>query len=475
MGGSLEFLGRIDSQVKIRGMRIEPGEIEATLVQHGGVREAAVDARVDSAGGKFLAAYVVPKVGEAEAFSVRQFGDLREFLRARLPEHMVPVAFVAVDALPRNPSGKLNRKALPDPDRSSLAGGEFALPTDDLEKELVAIWKRLLKLDRVGIDDRFFDIGGHSLLTVQMAQAVESRLCRPCSLSLVFATGTIRTLAAGLRAGGLGVPGAAGGALDGATVVALRATGNGPQLFCICGVHLYQHLADWLAPEFRTYGIFLPVEQDLFVASGSDARSLSVEEMAAGYLAMVRAQQPSGPYRLAGISFGGILAYQMAQEFVRAGERVDLVLLLDTMLPGARRRRWGRWAVEKLVRLGKKGMRRLRGDASDQEGQAPGKPGKAAEPEADAIDAEARRHAEIREAIQRGGDAPLPGHPLSGTGSARASPGEELLRERHRRRDIRVGGPGGEPGHLRCSRRPHRHPPGAQRGHPRPRVSAPPA
>jgi len=181
--------------------------------------------------------------------------------------------------------------------------------------------------------------------------------------------------------------------------VALRATGTGPQLFCICGVHLYQHLADRLAPEFRTYGIFLPVEQDLFVAPGSDARSLSVEEMAAGYLAMVRAQQPSGPYLLAGISFGGILAYQMAQEFVRAGERVDLVLLLDTMLPGARRRRWGRWAVEKLVRLGKKGMSGLLRDAGGQEAQAPDKPGKAAEPEADEIDAEARRHAEIREAI----------------------------------------------------------------------------
>ena len=397
--GNLEFLGRIDNQVKIRGMRIEPGEIEATLAQHPDVREAAVDARMDADGGKFLAAYVALKTGAAEPSSTRQLGEIREFLRSRLPAHMVPVAFVAVDELPRNPSGKVNRRALPDPDRSNLRGGEYAPPSDDLERELVAIWQRLLKLDRVGIDDRFFDIGGHSLLTVQMAQAVESRLCRPCSLAMVFETGTIRTLAARLRSGGAGAQGTGAGAVEGATVVALRATGTGRQFFCICGVHLYQHLADRLAPEFRTYGIFLPYEQELFDASGSGARSLSVEEMAAGYLKMVRQQQPSGPYLLAGISFGGILAYQMAQELLRAGEQVDVVVLLDTMLPGARRRNWGRWAVEKLVRVGRGGVSGLLGRAGDLLGRRPRAGGEAAIPDANPVDAEARRLADIREAI----------------------------------------------------------------------------
>ena len=397
--GNLEFLGRIDDQVKIRGMRIEPGEIEATLAQHPGVREAAVDARMEAGGGKFLAAYVALKSGAAEPSSTRQLSEIREFLRSRLPEHMVPAAFVAVDELPRNPSGKVNRRALPDPDRSNLGGGHYSPPSDDLESELVAIWQRLLKLDRVGIDDRFFDIGGHSLLTVQLAQTVESKLCRTCSLAMVFETGTIRTLAARLRSGGAVAEGTAGGAVEGATVVALRATGTGRQFFCICGVHLYQHLADRLAPEFRTYGIFLPYEQELFAASGSGARSLSVEDMAAGYLKMVRQQQPRGPYLLAGISFGGILAYQMAQELLSAGEKVDVMVLLDTMLPGARRRNWGRWAVEKLVRMGRGGASGLLRRAGDLLGWAPGERGEATASEANLVDAEARRLADIREAI----------------------------------------------------------------------------
>jgi len=355
--GLIEILGRIDNQVKIRGMRVEPGEIEATLGHHPAVREAVVAARDDSTGGKVLAAYLVLKQHPGPSSLARQVAEIREFLRARLAEHMVPAAFVVLDALPLNPNGKVNKKALPAPDRTAFSGCDYAPPRDDLERELVAIWGRLLKLERVGIDDRFFDLGGHSLLAVQLAQAVESELRRPCPLPVVFATGTVRALAAELRASSAN--GASVGAEEGGTVIALQATGAGPQVFCICGIHLYQQLAARLAPEFRVYGIFLANERRVFGDGGGEPQSVSVEEMATGYVRTVRAQQPHGPYLLAGVSFGGVLAYEVAQQLVRDGEEVALVAILDTMLPSALRRDWGRWMAEKVRRARSQGFGHL--------------------------------------------------------------------------------------------------------------------
>jgi thioesterase domain-containing protein len=144
---------------------------------------------------------------------------------------------------------------------------------------------------------------------------------------MLFRNGTIRRLAAEMRAGGREA--------DSATVLQLQPKGIGPPLFCICGVHLYQSLADALAPEVPVYGIFLPVERDVLGPSGRVISRVSVEEMAAGYVAAIREQQPSGPYLLLGFCFGGILAYETARQLIAAGDDVRLLVLLDTRLNGS--------------------------------------------------------------------------------------------------------------------------------------------
>ncbi|HEX3556709.1 MAG TPA: amino acid adenylation domain-containing protein [Thermoanaerobaculia bacterium] len=197
--GELLFLGRVDHQVKVRGFRIELGEIEATLRRHPQVAEAALLARGEP-GEQRLVAYVVGQPGAAPGVD-----ELRSFLRARLPAHMVPWAFVALPALPLNANGKLDRRALPDPERGAWgAPAAIEEPQSEMERTIAAIWRELLRLERVGIDDNFFDSGGHSLLTVRVHRRLKSELHRELPLVALFEHPTIRTLARYLDAGDAG-------------------------------------------------------------------------------------------------------------------------------------------------------------------------------------------------------------------------------------------------------------------------------
>ncbi|HEU5160839.1 MAG TPA: amino acid adenylation domain-containing protein [Streptosporangiaceae bacterium] len=162
-GGVLEFLGRVDDQVKIRGFRVEPGEVEAALVAHPGVGEAVVVARADQPGTTRLVAYLVPAAPETDVPE-----NLRSWLKQSLPDYMVPTVFVALDALPRTPSGKIDRRALPAPPRQPAAGAPYVAPRGPLEERLARIWADVLGLDRVGVEDNFFAIGGDSILSIQV-------------------------------------------------------------------------------------------------------------------------------------------------------------------------------------------------------------------------------------------------------------------------------------------------------------------
>ncbi|XEN34652.1 hypothetical protein M728_005313 (plasmid) [Ensifer sp. WSM1721] len=191
--GNLEFLGRNDEQVKIRGFRIEPGEIAARLCEHARLREAVVVAHEDRAGDKRLVAYVVcgPEAGPDEDDGGGLAGALRAHLGARLPDYMVPSAFVRLDALPLTPNGKLDRKALPSPADDAYARRAYEAPQGAVETALAGIWEELLGVERVGRHDHFFELGGHSLLAVQLMERLR-RLslgwrCAPCSPGRCFA------------------------------------------------------------------------------------------------------------------------------------------------------------------------------------------------------------------------------------------------------------------------------------------------
>jgi amino acid adenylation domain-containing protein len=193
--GTIEYLGRTDHQVKIRGFRIELGEVESMLGQHPAVRQAVVLAREDVAGEKRLVAYLV---GEGQTAPSR--AELRHFLQERLPEYMVPSAFVTLDALPLTPNGKLDRWALPAPHtvRSNQQGTTVG-PRDSLELQLVQMWEEILAVHPVGVTDNFFELGGHSLLAMRLMGQIERQFGRRLSLSALFQGATIDQLASILR------------------------------------------------------------------------------------------------------------------------------------------------------------------------------------------------------------------------------------------------------------------------------------
>jgi acyl-coenzyme A synthetase/AMP-(fatty) acid ligase len=193
--GNIEFLGRIDHQVKIRGFRIELGEVEAALQRCERVREAVVLAREDEPGNKRLVAYVVPMAGTLAVT------ELRTQLSAFLPEYMVPSAWVVLDNLPLNPSGKIDRKALPAPELSrDVLGVEYVAPRNSTEELLAGIWAEVLKIERIGAHDNFFALGGHSLLAAQALRRTREVLGVKLDLRLVFLAPTLGELAACISA-----------------------------------------------------------------------------------------------------------------------------------------------------------------------------------------------------------------------------------------------------------------------------------
>ncbi len=194
--GTLEFLGRLDRQAKVRGFRVEPGEVEAALARLPGVRRAAAVVREDAPGDRRLVAYAVAEEGAAPTGA-----ELRSALAASLPGHLVPSAVVLLDALPLTPRGKLDRRALPAPDAGAAAAVTFVAPRTPTEERIAAIWSEVLRVERVGVHDRFFDLGGHSLLATQVVTRVREALGAELPLRVLFETPTVAALAARVEAG----------------------------------------------------------------------------------------------------------------------------------------------------------------------------------------------------------------------------------------------------------------------------------
>ncbi len=188
--GQIEFIGRVDFQVKIRGFRIELGEIEAELLQHPAVKDAVVVARGQKAGEKMLVAYFIP-----EADKKVEPQELRDFIKNRLPDYMVPAAYVAMEKFPLTPNGKVNRRALPDPEQGDRVSEKYVAPRTPEEELMATIWADILKLEKVSIDSNFFDLGGHSLLATQLSSRIRDAFEVDLPLKEIFSAPTIRLLA----------------------------------------------------------------------------------------------------------------------------------------------------------------------------------------------------------------------------------------------------------------------------------------
>jgi amino acid adenylation domain-containing protein len=310
-GGVLEFAGRADDQVKVRGFRVEPGEVEAALARHPAVAQAAVVVREDRPGDRRLVAYVRPAGG-----AVVRAGELRRFVAGWVPGFMVPSAFVVLAALPLTANGKLDRAALPAPQAGGPGGRAARGPWEEV---LCGLFAEVLGVARVGADEGFFDLGGHSLLAARLVARVRKVLGAELSIRDLFEAPTPEALAATLGRGRRRDPFT--------VLIPLRATGAEAPLFCVHPVGgvswCYSGLLRVLPPDRPVYGLQARGIRDGRLAG-------SVEEMAGEYLARVREVQPAGPYHLLGWSFGGLVAHAMATRLQRAGEEVALLALLDS-------------------------------------------------------------------------------------------------------------------------------------------------
>ncbi|WP_213806669.1 non-ribosomal peptide synthetase [Granulicella sp. dw_53] len=315
-GGLLEFIGRVDDQVKVNGHRVELGEIESLLLQHETVSEAAVTAHHDG-GTVSLASYLVASNG-----MFIDIDSLRVFLAGRLPSYMMPDSFVVLDALPLTPNGKLDRKALPLPEWANR--NIYVEPATPTEKKLAELWQQILKVGRVGLHDNFFELGGDSLNAAELAALFPTLFETELALGSLFEAPTVGALAAlidRLTSSDLVEP------LS--VMLPLRRVAHRP-LFCIhpmIGVSLgFSALLRHLDPMIPVYGL-----QSRGLRGGVSLPS-SIEEIATDYLTQIRRIQPEGPYRLIGRSLGGLLGHSIAAQMQAQGSEVELLSMIDSYL-----------------------------------------------------------------------------------------------------------------------------------------------
>ena len=332
--GNLQFLGRVDQQVKIRGYRIELGEIETILTQHPLVSAASVVVRKDASGEKCLMAYVVPR----KADNKLSLNELLHFIKAKLPDYMIPSDIVTIDALPQTPNGKTDRRALATHDAPRPGSARHVPPSDAQQFQLVKIWEEVLGVRPIGIEHNFFDLGGHSLLAMRLMDRIEKAYGQRLPLATLFEEATIKHQAERLRAESL---------KDGqAAIVPMQPNGSRPPLFFLNG--------DWWGGLYcRKLARMLGDEQPFYsvMPNGFDGSPLlpSVEAMAEENIDQVLAIHAQGPYLLGGYCNGGLVAYEMAQQMARRGLEVGLVILLDAGVP--RNFAWLKAVVDGACRL----------------------------------------------------------------------------------------------------------------------------
>ena len=309
--GNLQFIGREDDQIKIRGFRIEVGEIENVLRQHPAARAVVVLGREDRSGEKKLVAYVV--VSNDNRPTPEQ---LRRFLKGRLPDYMVPSAFVLLKSLPLTPGGKVDRRELPAPEiERDGTGNAYVAPRTETERCLVEIWEKMLGVGPIGIKDNFFELGGHSLLDARLVAEVERRIGVTLPLATIYHTRTVENLAVIVeRKKSTRKP---------SLLQPYRTEGTKPPIFSHGGS---THLAEYLGEDQPLYWL------DHHGTSGFGVPD-TIEQMAANYIEEIRSVQAHGPYYLLGYCLGGLLILEVARQLKAQGEAIGLLCLFDPVAP----------------------------------------------------------------------------------------------------------------------------------------------
>lgn len=337
--GEINYLGRIDSQVKIRGFRIEPGEIESALKQYKTIRDNVVIVREDTPGDKRLIAYIIGRDNQET-----DIPDLRKFLKTKIPDYMVPSAFVFIDQFPLTSGGKIDRKALPAPFEAAQDFTKIHIePQTDIEKKLAGIWSDVLKIKRIGIDENFFDIGGHSILAVRLMIRIEKDLGVRLPLATFIDHCNIKDMA-GLIANKVG-PGMWG------SLIPIRPGGTKPPLYLVHGAGLnlllYTTIVSHMNPEQPVFGL------QAKGLDGIDEPLDTIEKIAAYYNEEILKTDKSGSYSLAGFSMGGHIAYEMARQLVSLNYKVSFLGVFDTVSDDASDRHLplGQRIAGRMIRL----------------------------------------------------------------------------------------------------------------------------
>ncbi len=313
--GNLEYVGRADSQVKLRGYRVELGEIESALQKHSGIQEAVVLLRSRNRPEPVLTAYfTVSKTAQAQP------EDVRVYLKQLLPEHMIPSAFLSLPRFPLTPNGKIDRDALLAMTPQNPERGEIVAPRTELEKTLLDIFEQLLRVRPINLSDSFFDLGGDSLIALRAAAEIAKALERNVPTSAIFEAPSIEQLAT-LLSRQIGT--------EQRSLVPIQIEGTLPPLFFVHSPLATQRaLAALLGPDQPFYGL---QQRGL---DGQKEPHTRIEDMVADYIAEMRTVRPHGPYYLAGACLGGIVAVEIAQQLRAQHEDVELLLLIDSFCPG---------------------------------------------------------------------------------------------------------------------------------------------
>jgi amino acid adenylation domain-containing protein len=321
--GNIEYHGRRDYQVKVRGYRIELGEIETALKGYSSVQDAVVMLRQLTPENKQLVGYIVTSSNQAESQNGLMVTELKSVLKKMLPDYMVPAHFVFLPQLPLTPSGKIDRRALPQPDgtRPELEEAHVA-PRDDLERRLANIWERLLAVQPVGVRDNFFNLGGHSLLAVKVVSEIQKETGQRLPLISFFQGPNIEYLASLLRQDVR--------SLSWPTLVEIQAGGPNAPLFCVSMPNVnalgYRSLARHLGADQPVFGLQAQYPEDL-VGEHSQA---AVDEIVTDYLEVLRGVRLSGPYQFVGLCRGAHIAYELARRLEQEGKEVALLGIIDT-------------------------------------------------------------------------------------------------------------------------------------------------